>query len=68
MSGMHDETTKSRERSPGATVNEKDALPSREDEERPQEEGNRDPDFHPIRIPGEPLSAMIIRERRERPW
>jgi hypothetical protein len=25
-------------------------------------------DFHPIRIKGEPLSATIIRERRERPW
>jgi hypothetical protein len=25
-------------------------------------------DFHPIKIKGEPLSATIIRERRERPW
>ena len=25
-------------------------------------------DFHPIKINGEPLSATIIRERRERPW
>jgi hypothetical protein len=25
-------------------------------------------DFHPIRIKGEPLSAVIIRERRERPY
>jgi hypothetical protein len=25
-------------------------------------------DFHPIRISGEPLSATVIRERRERPW
>jgi hypothetical protein len=27
-----------------------------------------DNDFHPIKISGEPLSATIIRERRERPW
>ncbi len=25
-------------------------------------------EFHPIKIKGEPLSAIIIRERRERPW
>ena len=25
-------------------------------------------DFHPIKIKGEPLSVVIIRERRERPW
>ena len=25
-------------------------------------------DFRPIKISGEPLSATIIRERRERPW
>jgi hypothetical protein len=24
--------------------------------------------FHPIKISGEALSAVIIRERRERPW
>ena len=25
-------------------------------------------DFNPIKIKGDPLSATIIRERRERPW
>jgi hypothetical protein len=27
-----------------------------------------DDEFHPITIKGEPLSEVIIRERRERPW
>jgi hypothetical protein len=41
--------------------------PSGSDEKHadPQPSAN---DFHPIKISGEPLSATIIRERRERPW
>jgi hypothetical protein len=42
-------------------------IPSMSEEKHadPQPSAN---DFHPIRIKGEPLSATIIRERRERPY
>jgi hypothetical protein len=56
---------------------QKDAASVSEDIAAPKPSGSdqkqADPqpsgyDFHPIRIKGEPLSATIIRERRERPW
>jgi hypothetical protein len=41
--------------------------PSEPNEEHADQQPSAN-DFHPIRIKGEPLSAVIIRERRERPY
>jgi hypothetical protein len=68
MSNTPDEATKSRDQNPRAGQDEKDTPRSGEDKPNPLAEKNRDMGFHPIRIPGEPLSETIIRERRERPY
>jgi hypothetical protein len=47
--------------------NTQDKTP-KDRQDKQKEQQNRDLDFHPIEIPGEPLSATIIRERRERPY
>jgi len=61
MSDSQDETAKSRVQPPCA---EKGTPGSDEGEPDQKDEQTRDLDFHPIRIPGEPLSETIIRDRR----
>jgi hypothetical protein len=54
--------------SESAKANEAPAPERSIERETPPDAQDRDLEFHPIRIKGEPLSGTIIRERRERPW